>query len=142
MGSAGLYRAVAPTGIASLRINGKTVQSFFKLKQNRFSGCSIIEQDLENSLKIRTILWNEISTTDKRQFSRGLQNLRRLCDTAEGTRFRVNIVLFGDFFQLRSVNVAHLFAEPKGKKVGEKSLMAKKSHQDKCFGFNLTKLLY
>ncbi len=76
MESVGFYKKVSPTGIAAVQINDKTVHSFFKLKKNGSRGCSITEQDRENFLKVRMILWDEISMTEKRKFSRALRNLR------------------------------------------------------------------
>ncbi len=125
----------AHTGIAAVQVNGKTVHSFFKIQNIGRKSSNITDRERIEFSEIKFILWYEMSMTDKRQFSRALRRLRLLADTKDYTKCRINLVLFGDSFQLPPVHRSYLFEEPLPKfgRLKEKYTMKKKL-RDTPFG--------
>ncbi|WAR12800.1 PIF1-like protein, partial [Mya arenaria] len=106
-------KCCSPTGTAARLINGQTIHSLLRIpvdKYLNYAGLTSFQlRSLQNQfVGVNTIIIDEVSMVSDRMFT---FISRRLCEiTGNSSPFGgLNIILFGDFFQIKSVCGSFVF---------------------------------
>ena len=102
----------APTGIAAFNIIGKTLYSLFRLpiKQKMMDLSTTILQSLQALFQdVRFVIIDEKSMIDLKTLLIIDDRLRQIFPDTDQVFSRLNVLLYGDFFQLLPVNGRPLY---------------------------------